>query len=807
MIDFLREIRYAFRLLTRDAAHSLVIIAVLAFGIAANVITFSLFKALWLAPLAGVPDSRSLYYVGATTSGGQLSPLSFRDYEYLRDHAYADLASWSAQPVILGRASHGQRAFAEFVSGNYFHTLGVSTQLGRPLQRSDEAARSASPVTVLSDGLWRRAFGADPGVIGRTILVNARPATIVGVTHPDFRSAIVGLATDLFIPVTTHPQLTGLNWLDSDNRNVHAFMRLPSGVNHARAEAHVAQMSGELAKSRPMDWQGERATLVPIGKWPYGAQTYMSPAVTVVGTMAALLLIGVCANVAGLVLVRSIHRRGEIAARFALGATRGQIVRQLTIESLVLAMPGALVGFLLPQYAEPFLGGAAASVPLPLYFNVEPDRFVVVFTLALGSLCAFAYGLGPALRLSRVDPASVMKGHLPPQARSTSLLRTWLVVSQIAVSLTLLVGTGLAVQMLDDARRADLGFEADAVTWATVPLQAATHDEQSGRVGYQQLLDAVRASPSVDAAALAVSLPLTLFDWQNSNFEPEGYQRRRDEDLTFALNIVSPDYFRTLRIPVVSGREFDRRDTDASRPVAVINETFARRFWGNTEAAVGRRVRTDHKWLTIVGVARDIKYARLDEAPRPYVYLPFTQVHAPVMTLQVRTAVDVSSTIALIRAAAEQVDASLPIVESGLLTDQTRSAVALFETVARILGAIGLIAAGLAGVGVYGLVAYTVRTRTHEIGIRTAMGATSHEVTRRFVAVGATLGSIGIALGFIVAAALNGIMRASGLVLAPPNVVSFVAAAGVMFGVAIAASFIPAWRAARLDPAVGLRQQ
>jgi predicted permease len=582
-------------------------------------------------------------------------------------------------------------------------------------------------------------------------------------------------------------------------------MRLPAGMTRDRADALATRLSAELANEYPNDTIGQRAMLVPIWEWPYGAQTYMLPATALIGATAALLLVVVCANVAGLVLVRSVGRRGEIVARLALGAGRGRILRQLTLESLVPAVPGALAGLQLPRVAEPFIGAAASNAPLPLYFNVYTDGYVIGFAVALTCVAALAYGLGPALRLSRVDLASVLKDDLSPRGVPKVRVRTTLVVAQIATSLVLLVGTGLVLRTLDAARRADTGFDADRVTWASFDVRAGGHTERSGRQVYRQLLETIRAEPGVDAASLASYLPLTLIDWSSSDFQPEGYERRRDEDLSFAVNTVGPEYFRTMRIELAAGREFEWRDDEDHERTVIVNETLARRFWGSADAAIGKRLEGRGSRHTVVGVVHDIKYARLDEQPRPYVYLPFTQAYSPNMTLQVRASAASPDVLERIRDHARQVDPNLPVLASGAMGDQRRFAVSIYETSARVLALIGLAAAGLAGIGVYGLVAYTVKQRTHEIGIRTAVGATPGRIARQFLTRGAALGIVGVALGVIGALALTRLMSDVLYGVAATDLVSFAAAASSVLGVALIASLIPAWRAARVDPIAALR--
>ena len=807
-LDLLRDLSYAVRLLRRSPGYSVVVIAVLAIGIAANIIAFSLYKALALTPPGGVEQSRSLLYIGARTPGGQVTPISYPDYRDLRDRAYPGLAAWAIQPLVLGHEQSGELLMAEFVTGNYFDALRVGVQHGRPLTPADTSSTAQPPVVVISDGLWRRSFGANANIVGATIRINSHPTTVVGIAASDFRGAMVGLSTDIFVPVTMQPLLTGRNALEQrNNRWIHAFMRPNDGMTREGAEALAITAGNAISAAHTDDSLQEGAVVVPVWEWPYGAQTYMLPAVGLMGAMAALLLVVVSANVAGLVLVRSLARRGETAARLTLGATRGRVLRQLIIESLVVAVPGALIGFMLPRYAEPFLGAAAANVSYPLYFNVSPDRFLVGFTVLLMVVTALVHGLAPALKLSRIDLSTVLKDDLSPRGSSKHRLRTVLVVAQVAVALVLLVGTALVLRTLEAAQRADAGFDPQHVTWAMFDARSGGHDEENGRLMYRRLLDVVRAEGGVEAASLATFVPLNIVDTMSWDAKPQGYQRRRGEDLSFAVNVVTSDYFRTMRIPIAAGREFDGRDEKAAAPPLIVNETFARRFWGNTAAAVGQRVETGGVLCTIIGVVRDIKYARLDEAARPYMYVPFSHFYMTSMTLQVRTNAEPAAVIARIRERARTIDPNLTILDSGAMVDQLRSATSLYETVARLVTIIGLMAAALAALGVYGLVAYTIRQSAHEIGLRTAVGATRAMILRQFLFRGLTLAAIGMAIG--IAGSLMGTRLMAGLLFGveSTDTASFLSASILVLSSALVASFVPAWRGSRADPVVALRHQ
>jgi predicted permease len=628
---------------------------------------------------------------------------------------------------------------------------------------------------------------------------------VIGVAEPTFRGGVVGLATDLFVPITMQGLLVGRNALNERaDRWVHAFMRPIAGGRPAAARA-AARAGRSIAAEFPIETIPERAVVVPIWQWPYGAQSYMLPAVGLLGVMSVLLLVVVSANVAGLVLVRSVARRGETAMRLTLGATRHRILRQLLIEGLVLAAPAAVIGFVLPAFLESFLGAAAAKVSLPLFFNTAPDRLAVGVTTALAVLSALIHSAGPAVALSRVELSAVLKDHRVTGGRA-GRLRSSLVVVQIAVAVVLLVVTALVLRTLGAAQQADAGFDPRQVTWASFDARSGGYDENRGRVMYARLLDAVRAEPGVSEASLAAYLPLTLIDWMSWEARPDGYQPKRAEPTAFAVNIVTPGYFRTLQIPLVAGREFEPSDDTADELHLIVNATFARRFWGTSAAAIGRRVVTGGRRGTIVGVARDIKYARLDEAPRPYLYVPFSQFYSASMTLQVRGGGDAATVLAHVRAHARAIDPAMAVLQSGEMADTRRSATSLYETLARMLTLVGVLAVGVAAIGVYGLIAYTVKQKQQEIGVRTALGAPRGRIVGQFLRHGVRLAIAGIGIGVIGALGVGRLMTSVLLGVAATDFVSFTFGVAVVMVAALLASLAPAWRAATANPVSALRQ-
>jgi predicted permease len=811
--DLIQDVRYAFRMLRRSPGYSLVVVAVLTLGIGANISLFSLFNVLALRPLPGVERSASLGVLVARTDAGRLLPLSHPDFRDLlqQQRAFATLAGTSMDSYSLGLGTRGERVFGEMVTGNYFDVLGVRAALGRTLQPSDDIAPGKHPVVVMSDGLWRRAFAADPAVVGRIVQINSYPFTVVGVAEPGFRGSVVSVSLDLFLPVMMQPQLHRQDRLAAR----HAPMlwglgHLRPGMSIATADAHAGVLSARAAALEPERPVDQRATVIPIWRSPFGAQTYMLPAVVLLGVMGALLLLIVCANLSNLVLVRGVSRRGEIAARLALGASRARILQLLFIESMTLSLPGAALGLLAARGLSMLLrnDNMASAAPIPIFLDTSIDWAVAGFALLLSCGSSLVFGFIPALRSSKVDLAGIMKDGLSPRGGSRARVRNALVVSQVAVALLLLVGAGLVQRSLDAARTANTGFDANNVASMSLDVGPNGYDENRGRTYYRQVLDTVGAEPGIESATLAAVVPLGLVDGTSRDTSIEGRPLRQGEDMRFLVNTIAPQYFETLRIGLLSGRDFAPSDTATSQAVAIVNETTARRFWGTPEQALGKRVRTgDATWRSVVGVARDIKYARVTEDPRPHVYLPFEQAYQPIMNLHVRSRDAAPGLLARVRTLVQALDPNLAILNARMLSEQTRLALSVFVLAAGVLTTFGVIAMILTALGTYGLVSYSARQSTHEIGIRLAIGASRGDVLRRFLGRGLGLGVVGVAGGLLASVVATRLLVSLLYGVSATDAVSFVRAVAVVMTIVLGASLIPAWRASRTDPIAALRHR
>jgi putative ABC transport system permease protein len=516
LLDLGHDVRYSLRLLRKSPGYTLVVLLVLALGTGANISVFRIFKPLALTPVPGVTNSASLGVLVTQSPAGEVVPLShpdFRDLAATQD-VFSALTGTSMDAYSLGLGADGQRIWAEVVTGNYFDVLGVGAQLGRTLLPSDDLAPGRHPVVVISDGLWRRAFGADSGVIGRTIHVNGYPLTVVGVAEPAFHGSVVALDIEAFVPIMMQPQLQGRDDLSSRRTpRLWGLGRLKPGMSIDAAAAQAGVLFARLMALHPSEDVPQRATVIPMRRSPFGAQTYLLPAVILLSAMGLLVLLIVCANVSNLVLVRGLSRHGEVAARLALGATRARVLRLLMIESLSLSLPGAIAGLLASEGLSWLMRRGAMSNPAGagrMFLDASIDGLVVSFAVIVCCGCAVVFGLMPAFRASRIDLASVMRDELSPRTASSARTRNLLVIAQVAVSLVLLVGATLVLRSLDSARRANPGFDAAHVASLSLDLFSSGYDDARGRAFLKRILDTLRAEPGVESATLATNTPMSL---------------------------------------------------------------------------------------------------------------------------------------------------------------------------------------------------------------------------------------------------------------------------------------------------------
>ncbi|MBY0508346.1 MAG: ABC transporter permease [Bryobacteraceae bacterium] len=816
--DWADDVRYAVRALAKKPGFTLTVTGVLTLGIGLNSAVFTMLKSMALNPLAGVPTAARLHVLHGETQTGREVSVSYPDYRQLRDQNQAFLSLMGTAPfrASLGRGRDAHRVFGEMVTGNYFEVLGVGAQRGRTLLPSDEGAPGANPVVVISDSLWRRDYGADPNITGRILLVNNIPLTIVGVASASFHGTVVSYDIEVYLPVTMAGQVgfadkTDASQVLTDERAEllypHGYLR--PGVTAASAGAQAQALFAQLTRGRPRDEGAQMLKLVPLWKSPNGAQTFLLPTLAVLAAMGLLVLLISCANIAGLVLVRGMSRRGEIAVRLALGAGRARVMRLLVLENLAVSIPGALLGVVLAARGVPILSGYAEWLAAPdrLFFNIEVDLFIIGFAALLAACSALVFGLVPAWQTSHINLVTVINEDSSTRGAARGSLRKGLVIAQVAISVALLVSSGLVSRSLDAARRADPGFVQDHLGAVALDLKANAYDTARGLVFYRELLRAARTGSGVESATLSVHVPLRLIETPSQAVKVEGYVPRRDEELAMLWNTIAPGYFHTLQTKVLAGREFEDRDDAEAEPRMLVNQTFAQRFWGGADQALGKRVHTGKEWRTIIGVVADLKYSRIDEAARPYFYLPLWQAYRPSVVLQLRGAQPMKTLLEQARASVARLDPDLPIVYARPMAEMTGGATLFLDLTAAMLSLFGTAGMMLAALGTYGLVSYSVTASARETGIRMALGASGAMVLRGFLGNGLRLGLTGAALGIL--GAFGAIQLLGHLLygVSSTDAASFAKALVIVIGGVALATLVPAWRATRTSPQHALRHQ
>ena len=822
MNSFWQDLRYAMRSLRNSPGFAIVAILTLGLGMAVNTTVFSIVNGLLLRAMP-VPHPEQITVLAMKQAGAEgFQSFSYPDYQDIRSQAEASGEVFGYRTTLVGVSADGKGAHCILsrVTGNYFSALGIKPALGRLILPTEGQAPGADPVFVLGYAYWQKRFGGDKSVIGKQVQVDGHALTVIGVTPKEFQGTYAFLDMDGYVPLSAIAGLGGNDsvrelWTHREQRALSLLARLKPGTDLKQATASLDVIAKRIGEQHPDTDKGITFQLFPERLArpepdPDNTIPNVSAAFTV---LAALVLLVACFNIANVLLVRATVRQREMAIRAAIGAGRARLVRQHLTESLLLAILGGGAGMLLGWWASGFLGSLPLGTDLPITFNFQPDLRVYLFTLAAVLVTGAVVGIMPALRVARTDVNSMLRegGRGSSDGPRRHLVRNTLVVAQVAGSLLLLVVAGLFVRSSGKARQISLGFNPDHVVDVPIDVQQVGYTEQQGREFYRALEERLRVLPGVVSVAQAFSVPMGVISaTERLNVESHPLEPGQPEPDVF-YNMVSPDYFETLRIPIHRGRAFTKADADKSTEVAIVNEVMAKKFWPG-EDVLGKRFKVrgaDKHYMEVVGVVPDGKYKSIVEDPMPYFYLPLEQSYMPLRTIHIRTSVPPESLELQIAAQVQELAPALPF--SGVRTLQQEleglNGYLFFHLGAQLTTAMGLLGLILAVVGVYSVVSYAAAQRTHEIGIRMALGADSGNILK--MVLGQSLLVIGLGITIGLGAAFAG-TRALGSLLvgvSPSDPATFVAVVAVLSGVALLACWIPARRATQVSPLAALRYE
>ena len=811
MIDTVRQdLRFARRQLVRFPGFAALAVAMLALGIGATATIFSVINAVFLRPPAHVHDPARLVSVFTSDySGPPYGTSSYPDFQAFAGAAgFAGLAATTPRPFSASTGTENFRAFGELVSDEYFQLLGVPLAVGHPFPPDGPGTEA-----IIGHGLWQRRFGAAPDVVGRTLRLSGHTFTVAGVAPEGFFGTMRGVRAEVWVPLTAARVLSPEDDM-LDNRGDRGLLlvgRLRQGVGVRDVQTQLSVVASRLHRAYQETWTdyAGRARVVSVlperdARIFPGVRGPVTQFLGLLMGVAGLVLLICCANLANLLLARGTARRREVAVRLALGGSRPRLVRQLLTEGLVLAGVGACGGVLLATWATGALTGFQPPLPIPVTLEFPLDGRILLFTVLVTAGTVALSALAPALRATRLDAATALRGDLATGVTARRIgLRDGLVVVQVAVSLVVLAAAGLFLASLRNATRIDPGFRAQGLALARVELGIQGYDSTRGIAFYDEIQRRLEALPGVEAVSMAELVPLGL-DRKRRGIEVEGYARRDREEMEFGVNTVAAGYFETMGIPLVRGRGFSEDDRPGAAPVAVVNEAFARRFWPGQEA-IGRRFSSGRGGTrTVVGVAKDGKYWSLTEGPQPHFYEPFAQAYEADMTLLVRTGGDARSLVPTLTREILALDPELP-VEASTVPEHVAYALLPQRIGATVLGIFGLVAAALAAFGLYGVMSYLVSQRTAEIDIRMALGARSSDVRRLVLRRALSLTFVGIALGLLGAVGIARALAAFLVDVSATDPATLAAVVALFTAVAVLASWLPARRAAAVDPMRALR--
>jgi predicted permease len=829
------DVKYGLRMLGKNPGFTFIAVLTLALGIGLNSAIFSLVNAVLFKPL---PVERPDELVSVWNVGKEEflthQPMAFPDYVDLRDHnsTLDSLAAYAMVALALDSGDESEMVIGQIVTENYFQMLGVRAIHGRTFLPEESRLRGANPYVVLPYATWKRRFGGDPAVVNSTLRLNGQVFTVIGVAEEGFEGLIRGFPPELWVPMMMSPALRATATVNAEDgapgaatddrldrrgsRWLWVMGRLKPGTSIEQAGADLAAIGERLREQYPETNKERVVGVLPASdvKFLPGVDKALYATSFVLMGFVGLILLIASANVANMLLARATSRRREIAVRLSLGAGRGRLVRQLFTESLLLAVAGGGVGLLLAVASNRFLNYVPLELPLPikLGLGLAVDVRVFLFTFAVAVVTAAVFGLAPALAATRTDLVTALKEESRSAAggRSSRRLTSALVVAQVAVALVLLIAAGLSIRSAANAHRLDPGFDARNVVQGSFAPELRGYSVEQQEAFFTALVERMRGMPGVESVGLASHVPLT-FEINIEQVAVEGREPAERKDWPEVdAGFAGEGYFETLRIPVLRGRTFTELDSREGRRVAVVNEAFAARHFPG-EDPVGQRIRIEGQddYFEIVGMVRNGKYRTLGEDPRPFLWRPVARGRRSYLasTILIRASGDPNAILAALRAQAREVDEKVP--GTGLQTMERATSVSLlFPRVgAALFGLFGVLGVLLAGVGLYGVIAYNAGQRTHEIGIRMALGAGRWEILKLILRRGLVLTGLGIVLGLAGAFAMTGMISALLYGISPTDPLTFIAISLLLLAVAALACYVPARRASRVDPMVALRYE
>jgi predicted permease len=814
-----QDLHYALRILAKSPGFAVIAIITLALGIGANTALFSVVDGFLLRPLP-VKDPGQITVLARQQKNEILSQyLSYPEYQDLRQQgasAFSDMLAYRLGLDGLSVNGHADRILTSYVTGNYFTMLGLKPFLGRLILPSEGQTAGADPVIVLGYDYWKTHFGSDPGVVGKSVSVDGHAFTIVGVAPESFHGLNSIVDMQGYIPMGMYT-IEGTkndfmaNWNDS---GFIVFGRLKLSASLQEAQSTLNVIAHRLAEEHPQDEKGLALSVVPelLARPVVIPGNRLLVVSALFMALAALVLLLACFNVANLLLVRATVRQREMAIRAALGGTRTRLIRQLLTESLLLAFLGGVAGILVGEWGSAAIGSINFHMDLPLLLNFGFDWRVFTFALIAAALTGIIVGVVPAIRASRSDLNEVLHEGGRGVAGAHQKLRSGLVIAEIAGSLVLLIVAALFTRSLQDAQKMDLGFDPQGVLNLTMDPNEVGYSDAQGKQFYKQVLDRVRALPGVESASLALSVPMGE-TFTSTTIKVPGYTPPPGQPQpTVWNNVVSPEYFATMRMPLLRGRAFTDADDEKAARVAIVNEAMAARFWphedviGMTFSAAEDPSKTFH----IVGVVKNSHYLSIFEQPHtPYFYLPLAQNYDSIETLQVRTAANPGSMAPEVQKEIAGIAPTLPVFDVQTMNEALGSVQGflVFRLGALLAATLGLLGLALVLVGVYGVVSYAASQRTHEIGIRMALGAQPSQIRKLVFRQGIVLVISGLFVGLLGALAASRVVGNFLVGVSAVDPLIFAGVALLLAVITLAACYVPARRAMKVDPMIALRYE